>query len=339
MTALRANRPAAPRRRCPRPAVASGSATSGSPAAVGANGRAPRPASYARVEVAHRHGVGALEVLERLAGGAGASGRTSRRAPRPWPPARSTPSCGADRGVEVVGPGRRGERPVAGDGGQHPRLDLAEVGADEDVPGLRPRRPGAAARAGCAARSAPSSGRPRRRMPVQPPRSRPSGPTWASSQRVAVGGRDPLLLAPGQQRVHQRVGAAERLQPPRPGVRHDDPRRGEQLPHLRRVAQVGALAAGGVGQDGGVALAADRAGRASSSRRAGPGGGEDELLGVGRWIGRPSCSSSTQSSAAADSEWAVRDDPRWREVASACCCGRRSSRAAAAQPRSRSRRR
>ena len=95
--------------------------------------------------------------------------------------------------------------------------------------------------------------------------------------RPPVGGGDPLRLAPGQQRLHQRVGAAERLQPPRPGVRDDDAHRREQLAHLHGVAQVGALPAGGVREDGRVALAADGAGVVLVPW-AGPRGGEDELL-------------------------------------------------------------
>ena len=48
---------------------------------------------------------------------------------------------------------------------------------------------------------------------------------------------------------------------------------------------------------------------------------------VGRWIGRPSCSSSTHSSAAADSECAVRITRAGAEAASACCCSDAASRA------------
>ena len=48
---------------------------------------------------------------------------------------------GGHREVHVVGRGGGGERGVAGDGGEHPGLDLPEVGPDEQVPGLGDDRP------------------------------------------------------------------------------------------------------------------------------------------------------------------------------------------------------
>ena len=47
---------------------------------------------------------------------------------------------GRHRQVDVVRGGGRGERGVAGDGGEHPWLDLPEVSPDEQVPVLGEHR-------------------------------------------------------------------------------------------------------------------------------------------------------------------------------------------------------
>ena len=85
---------------------------------------------------------------------------------------------------------------------------------------------------------------------------------------VAVGRGDPLVAAPVEQGVDQRVHRAVGLEHPLAGVRHVDAHGVEQLEHLGRVAQVGRLPAGHVAQHQRVAGA--------------PGG---ELLGV-RVVGR-----------------------------------------------------
>ena len=82
-----------------------------------------------------------------------------------------------------------------------------------------------------------------------------------------------------EQGVDERVRLPVRLEHPLAGVGHVDARRGEQVAHLGRVAQVGALAAGGVAQTRRVALAADPLRRPSSSSGRAAGGGGDEVLG------------------------------------------------------------
>ena len=141
---------------------------------------------------------GATRLVGRAAGRPSPPGRTrpSRAGPRPaapevWPYiAASTATLAVGRSTRsraaTARRGRLGRRPrqrrVAGDGGQHPRLDLAEVGAHQHVARLG-RRPRCAARpAGCAARPGRSSARRRRRWPATRPRRRPSAPTWRSSQ-------------------------------------------------------------------------------------------------------------------------------------------------------------
>ena len=106
---------------------------------------------------------------QRLPAGAGASGRTSRRAPPPWP------SRGRRRGGSATGAYRSSASAAAGQGrvarhrGQHPRLDLAEVGPHEHVPRLgddgRPQVGGHVVEPG----RRRSSGRRRRRRPVHVP--------------------------------------------------------------------------------------------------------------------------------------------------------------------------
>ena len=187
-------------------------------------GRARLVARRAGSAIATR--VRALQPPQRLRRRCRRSGRTSRRARRPSRSAGRHRSRAATGAYRSSSRGGRGQRGVAGDGGQHPRLDLAEVGADQHVARLGGAPPAAARPAGCAARRAAVI------RPAAPsaaghaPRSRPSGADVPVEPAVAVRRGDPLGLAPGQQRGDQRVGAAERLQPPRPGVGHVDPDRG-----------------------------------------------------------------------------------------------------------------
>ncbi len=69
---------------------------------------------------------------------------------------------------------------------------------------------------------------------------------------VAVGGGDPLGLAPLEQRRDQRMGLAQGPQPPGPGVGHVHPDRGQQRLDLGRAAQVGGGPGGRVPQHVGV---------------------------------------------------------------------------------------
>ena len=145
---------------------------------------------------------------------------------------------GGHREVHVVGRGGGGERGVAGDGGEHPGLDLPEVGPDEQVPRLGDDRP--AEHGGHVVQPARRGHPPGRPVAAGPGPAQPVvGPEGLVQPGVPVGGGYPLRLAPLEQRRHQRRLVLELLQPPGPGVRHVDPGRGEQRSHLDGAAQVG----------------------------------------------------------------------------------------------------
>jgi hypothetical protein len=206
------------------------------PPAVGAQVTPGPPGAVGGVEVGHGHRVSRVEPAQRLGAVAGGlavhGGEHGDLGGRPV-----QAELLGHRGVEVVCPGRLGERPVPGYGGQHPRLDLAEIGPDEDVPGLghdrlaqrgrhvvQPRGRGHPARG--AIRSGPG--------PAQPA----VGPEVLIQPGVAVRGGDPLRLAPLKQRAHQRMRVTTFPEPPRPRVRHVHSDPGQQRAHLRRAAQI-----------------------------------------------------------------------------------------------------
>jgi hypothetical protein len=206
------------------------------PPAVRAQVTAGPPGPVGGVEVGHRHRVGRVEPAQRLGAVTGGlavhGGEHGDLGGRPV-----QAELLGHRGVEVVSPGRVGQRPVPGDGGQHPRLDLAEIGPDEDVPVLghdrlaqrgrhvvQPRGRGHPARG--PVRSGPA--------PAQPA----VGPEVLIQPGVAVGGGDAFRLAPLQQGANQRMRVTVFPQPPRPRVRHVHADPGQQRAHLRRAAQV-----------------------------------------------------------------------------------------------------
>ena len=186
------------------------------PAAVGAQVLSPLAGPVAGVEVGHRHRIGRSR---------------PRRARAPWPvvwpymaPEHGDlgrrpvdAELGRHRGVEVVADRRRGERRVTGHGGQHPGLDLAEVGPDEHVPGLGDHRP-ASPPACCGARPTPSSARRRRPRPSTCPEAT-VGAEVLVEPPVAVGRPDALGLAPGQQGSTIGWTSPERTRVARPGCR------------------------------------------------------------------------------------------------------------------------
>jgi hypothetical protein len=216
------------------------------PPAVGPQVPAGPAGPVGGVEVGHRHGVGRVEPAQRLGavpGGLavhrGEHGHLGRR------PVQA--ELLGHRGVQVVGPGRGGQGLVAGHGGQHTRLDLAEIGPDEDVPGLG--HDGLAQRGRHVVQSG-GRGHPARRAigPGPGPAQPAVGPEVLIQPGVAVRGGDPLRLAPLQQGADQRMRVTVLPQPPRPRVRdvHADP--GQQRAHLDRAAQVGGGPRRGVAQ-------------------------------------------------------------------------------------------
>ena len=126
------------------------------------SGSPRRPGVVRPVEQGHRHRVGPLEALERLAGRAAAL-PVHRRQHRHLRDRPLDPQPLRHRRVEVVGPGGGGERGVAR---TRPRAPEARSGRGRRARARarRARRPRAQhRRAGCAGRSRRSSGRPRRR--------------------------------------------------------------------------------------------------------------------------------------------------------------------------------
>ena len=155
------------------------------------------------------------------------SGRTSRRAPPPWPSAgrrRAAAATGAYRSSLAAG---RGQRVVARHRREHPGLDLAEVGAHEHVarlgddaraqvgghvvqPGRRRHPPGGAVRARPLAAEAAVGAD----VLVEPARSRtssrPARPcaTSAAARRPGARRAAPRAATPGCRGPRCRPGAA-----------------------------------------------------------------------------------------------------------------------------------
>ena len=210
------------------------------PATVGAQVPAGPPGAVSLVQVGHGDRVRRLEAAQRLRavpGGLpvhGAQHRDLGGGP-------VHPQLLRHRGVEVVGHGRGGQGAVPRHRGEHPRLDLAQVSPDEDVPGFGHDRP---AHYGRHVVQATGGRHPAGRAVGAGPRAaQPAvGPEMGVQPPVAVRGGDPFRLAPLQQRRDQRVSVAERAQPPRPGVGNVHPGLGQQEAHLRRAAQVGGRA-------------------------------------------------------------------------------------------------
>ena len=162
---------------------------------------------------------------------------------------RSQPQRGGDVGVEVVGRGSAGEVAVARDGRQHTGFDLPEVGADEQVARLGHHRGPQLARHRVQAGGGGHP--PGAAVAARPGAAQPAvGAEVVVEPAVAVGGGDPLALAPLQQGVDERVGAGQLLQPPRPGVRQVESVAAQQVLHLQRAAQVdGGVVGHGVEHD------------------------------------------------------------------------------------------
>ncbi len=157
------------------------------------------------------------------------------------------------RRVHIVFERRPGQCLVPGDRRQHPGLDLAQVGAHEEVAGLGRHRSSHLDRHVVQ----PGGGGHPSRGTVRP---RPATPQPAVLTQVlvepgvAVGGGHTLGLAPGKKGIDQRVRAGERPQPPRPRVGEVDPGPGQQRAHLCRAAQVDLVGGRGMAQHLGVAL-------------------------------------------------------------------------------------
>ena len=228
------------------------------------------------VEVRHGDGVRPDEARERLTGGTAAL--SVHRGEHRHLGRRSVDAeaCG-DRGVEVVGARRGGEHRVAGHDGEHARLDLAEVGADEDVPRLRGhgRPQGSGEVVQPVLGGHPPGGSVARRPPAAEP---VVGTDRRVEPPVAVRRRDALGLAPAKQGVDDRVRAPVGSEDALARRRDLDPHRREHGPHLGRVAQVRALASRDVAEDVAVPLPTG-VGRVGLARRATPRGPGDDPLG------------------------------------------------------------
>ena len=187
-----------------------------------------------------------------------------------------------DGRIHVAGSCGTHECAVPRHGGEHPRLDLSEVGADEHVAGFGAhRRSEIGGHVVQAGRGGHPTGGAVGRRPLAPQ------PTVGPHERVdpAVPERrgDALRLAPSEQRIHQRV-ITHSLKPPRPRVGHVDPGTPKHRLHLRRVAEVDRCSARRVAQHLVVAAPArsDRVGVGSRSRSHEPGDDPLRLIAVHR---------------------------------------------------------
>ena len=151
--------------------------------------------------------------------------------------ARSTPSAAATGAYRSSSMRGCSKCPVARHRGQHPWLDLAEVGTDEHVPGLghdrRTHQRRHVVQAG--RRGHPAGGAVGRR-----PLAAQSAVVSEVLVEPAVSERgvDALGLSPREQRLDHRVRVAQRLQPPCAGVGHLDAHSPQQRLHLSRTPQV-----------------------------------------------------------------------------------------------------
>ena len=166
------------------------------PSAVGTQVTARPPGAVGRVEIGHRHRISRVEAAQRLGSVAGSLPvhRAQDRDLGDWP---VHAELRRHRRVQVVGPGRRRQRLITGHRGQHPRLDLPQVGPDEHVPvGGHDGR----AQRGRHVVQARGRGHPARRavragpLAAQPP----VGAEMIVQPRVAIRSSDPLRLPPLQ---------------------------------------------------------------------------------------------------------------------------------------------
>ena len=159
---------------------------------------------------------------------------------------RSQRSARGDRRVHVVLARGRGQAVIAGNRGEHTRFDLAEIGAHESEPGVgTDRRAQFRGQVVQPARSSHPAGRPIGGAPLAAQPAAGFGALDAAVEpAVAIGRRDPLGLAPGQQRGDQRGRRRVRFESPGSGVGQVQPHPGKQLLDLRRAAQVDRLARG-----------------------------------------------------------------------------------------------
>ncbi len=157
--------------------------------------------------------------------------------------------------VKVVVERGQSQSLVAGNGGQHPRLDLTEVGAYEHVPWLgHDRRPQVG---GHAVKPSRSSHPARRTVGAGPyPPEPPVGTEMVVEPGVPVGGRHPLGFPPGQQGTHNRVSVLDGSKPLGPGVDYLDAEPGEQRLDLDVTAHVDLHAFGQMAQYLAIALRA-----------------------------------------------------------------------------------
>ena len=215
-----------------------------------------------------------------------------RRAWAPWPVVwpyiapstatlavgRSTPSCSATGAYMSSVAGRRGQR-------ASPDTAASTRGSIWPRSARTKTWPGSATTAarrsaGMLCRPAVAVIRPGGAVGRRPRAAQPAvGADVLVEPVVAVRRRDPLGLAPRQQRLDQRVRVAVGVEPPGPGVGHLDADAPQQRPHLLGVAQVDRAARRGVAQH--LVVAARRAASASSAgvRGRGPDDGGDQALG------------------------------------------------------------
>ena len=188
------------------------------------------------MEVVHRHRVGRLQPAQDL--GTVASCLAVHRAEDGDLRGGAVDTeLGGDRRVHVVC--RRGPRQglVPRHSGQDARLDLTEVGADEDVVRLGDDR---RAEVGCEAVDTGGGRHPTgRTVRPRPLATEPAvGADMLVEPGIPIRRGGALHTPPGQQRPDDRVGVAELLEPPRPSVGDLDTDPSQQRPHLGRVTQV-----------------------------------------------------------------------------------------------------
>ena len=288
------------------------------PPAVRAQRLAAAPRGGRPLEQVHRHRVGALEPLERLAGRSAAlavhRGEHRDLGHRPLDAQPLRHRC-----VEVVGAGGRRERRRRPTPPRAPAARSAR-GRPARTRGPRARpRPGAARSAGCAARSRPSSARRRRRRPSTAPaagrrgrrarRATGSRRSWRSARRAASrAARRPPGAPCGTARAPT-CGCSARRPRRRSAARAPGP--GCAGRSTRGPAR--AAAPGRRGRAGRPASSASVAGR-------GPTAAASSCSVRARSIGSPSRRSSRHSTAAADSDSTV--PTRRTDVAAAASCWR-----------------
>ena len=195
-----------------------------------------RPAAAACLQDPHRRRVRALETVQRLRRRAGRR-PVHRRQHRHLgachaSPAAGSPPAGTDRplGSPRSAPHRRTPPPAP----------AARSGRGQPAPTRTRRSAATAGRRSAGRLCSPDDAviRPARTIAARPSAPQPPVRHVLVEPPVSVRGRDPLRLAPRQQRLHHGMRATMLFELSRSRVRHVDPDAPQHRPHIGRVAQI-----------------------------------------------------------------------------------------------------